>query len=84
MPVVLTVGSLHCDIMVEADHLPRRDKTAIITRWYPNFGGTGGNQTVAAAKAGAVSRMAVAIGDDQLAAICGRIFAHAGGSIRSW
>ena len=64
MPVVLTVGSLHYDIMVEADHLPRRDETAIGTRWYPKFGGKGGNQAVAAAKAGAVSRMAGAIGDD--------------------
>ena len=64
MPVVLIVGSLHYDIMVEADHLPRREKTAIGTRWCPKFGGKGGNQAVVAARAGAVSRMAGAIGDD--------------------
>ena len=64
MPIVLTVGSLHYDIMVEADHLPRRDETAVGSRWYPKFGGKGGNQAVAAAKAGAESRMVGAVGDD--------------------
>lgn len=63
-PTVLTVGSLHYDIMVVADHLPRRDETAIGSRWFPKFGGKGGNQAVAAARAGAVSRMVGAVGDD--------------------
>jgi ribokinase len=64
MPTVLTVGSLHYDIMVEADHLPRKDETAVGSRWYPKFGGKGGNQAVAAAKAGAQSRMVGAVGVD--------------------
>ena len=64
LPVVLTVGSLHYDIMVEADHLPRRDETAVGRRWYPKFGGKGGNQAAAAAKAGVESRMVGAVGDD--------------------
>ncbi len=64
MPITLTVGSLHYDIMVEADHLPRPDETAIGSRWYPKFGGKGGNQAVAAGKAGAHSRMIGAVGDD--------------------
>ena len=64
MPTVLTVGSLHYDIMVEADHLPRRDETAIGSRWYPKFGGKGGNQAVAVARAGGASRMVGAVGDD--------------------
>ena len=64
MPITLTVGSLHYDIMVEADHLPRADETAIGSRWYPKFGGKGGNQAVAAAKAGAHSRMIGAVGED--------------------
>ena len=64
LPVVLTVGSLHYDIMVEADHLPRRDETVVGSRWYPKFGGKGGNQSVSAAKAGAASRMVGAVGDD--------------------
>jgi ribokinase len=64
MPIVLTVGSLHYDIMVEADHLPRKDETAVGSRWFPKFGGKGGNQAVAAARAGAESRMVGAVGDD--------------------
>jgi ribokinase len=64
MPTVLTVGSLHYDIMVETDHLPRRDETAIGSRWYPKFGGKGGNQAAAVARAGGGSRMVGAIGDD--------------------
>lgn len=64
IPTVLVAGSLHHDIMVEADHLPRRDETAIGRRWYPKFGGKGGNQAVAVARAGATSRMLGAVGDD--------------------
>lgn len=63
-PVVLVVGSLHYDIVVEADHLPRVDETAVGRRWYPKFGGKGGNQAVAAAAAGARARMFGAVGTD--------------------
>ena len=66
-PIVLTVGSLHYDIMVEADHLPRRDETAVGTRWYPKFGGKGGNQAVSCAKHGVGSRMLGAVGQDNFA-----------------
>lgn len=59
-PLPLIVGSLHYDIMVEADHLPRPDETAVGHRWYPKFGGKGGNQAVAAHPA----RMLGAIGQD--------------------
>ena len=61
---VLVVGSLHYDIMVEADYLPRRDETAVGRRWYPKFGGKGGNQAVAVARAGVASRMFGAVGAD--------------------
>jgi len=63
--VVLVVGSLHYDIMVDADHLPKRDETAVGSRWYPKFGGKGGNQAVAARQAGAVTRMVGAVGQDR-------------------
>lgn len=63
-PVVLVVGSLHHDIMVEADCLPRVDETAVGRRWYPKFGGKGGNQAVAAQAAGARGRMFGAVGRD--------------------
>jgi ribokinase len=63
-PVVLVVGSLHYDIMVESTTLPGRDETAIGSRWYPKFGGKGGNQAIAAQKAGAKVRMCGAVGTD--------------------
>jgi ribokinase len=63
-PVILVVGSLHYDIMVESTALPRKDETAIGTRWYPKFGGKGGNQAVAAARGGARVLMCGAVGDD--------------------
>ncbi|PZQ96962.1 MAG: ribokinase [Cereibacter sphaeroides] len=63
-PAVLVVGSLHYDIVVEADHLPRRDETGVGHRWFPKFGGKGGNQAVAVAKAGVPVTMLGAVGDD--------------------
>lgn len=63
-PIVLVVGSLHYDIMVEADHLPRRDETAVGSRWYPKFGGKGGNQAVSVVRQGGVARMFGAVGAD--------------------
>ncbi len=50
--------------MVEADRLPRRDETAVGRRWYPKFGGKGGNQAVAVARAGVAARMMGAVGQD--------------------
>lgn len=64
MTTVLVAGSLHHDIMVEADRLPARDETAVGRRWFPKFGGKGGNQAVAAAKAGVTGRMLGAVGAD--------------------
>jgi len=60
----LVVGSLHYDIIVETAHLPRPDETAIGSRWYPKFGGKGGNQAVSLRQHGAQTRMAGAVGDD--------------------
>ena len=65
---VLVVGSLHYDIVVEADHLPRRDETAVGSRWYPKFGGKGGNQAVSAQAHGAAARMVGAVGADDFGA----------------
>ena len=63
-PVVVVVGSLHYDIMVDAPDRPRKGETVTGYAWRPKFGGKGGNQAVAAAKAGAEVRMAGAVGDD--------------------
>jgi ribokinase len=77
-PTVLVVGSLHYDIMVRADHLPRRDETAVGDRWYPKFGGKGGNQAVAVARAGALCRMFGAIGDDDFGSFLRRALQDGG------
>lgn len=63
-PVIVVVGSLHYDIMVDAPDRPRKGETVTGFAWRPKFGGKGGNQAVAAAKAGAEVRMAGAVGDD--------------------
>ena len=61
---VIVVGSLHYDIMVDAPDRPRKGETVAGYRWRPKFGGKGGNQAVAAARAGAVTRMVGAVGAD--------------------
>jgi ribokinase len=63
-PIIVVVGSLHFDIMVDAPDRPRKGETVTGFAWRPKFGGKGGNQAVAAAKAGAEVRMAGAVGDD--------------------
>lgn len=63
-PVVIVVGSLHYDIVVDAPDRPRKGETVAGSAWRPKFGGKGGNQAVAAATAGAQVRMVGAVGDD--------------------
>lgn len=63
-PTIVVVGSLHYDIMVDAPDRPRKGETVTGHSWRPKFGGKGGNQAVAAARAGAAVRMAGAVGDD--------------------
>lgn len=77
-PCVLVVGSLHYDIMVKADRLPRRDETAVGTAWYPKFGGKGGNQAIAVARAGAACRMFGAVGDDDFGHFLRRALRNSG------
>lgn len=77
-PVVVVVGSLHYDIMVDAPHLPRQGETVTGKAWRPKFGGKGGNQAVAAAAAGADVRMAGAVGTDDFAEFLLRALAAGG------
>ena len=65
---MVVVGSLHYDIMVDAPDRPRKGETVAGYRWRPKFGGKGGNQAVAAARAGARDRMVGAVGDDDFGA----------------
>lgn len=61
---VVVVGSLHYDIMVDAPDRPKKGETVAGYAWRPKFGGKGGNQAVAAAKADAEVTMVGAIGED--------------------
>ena len=64
---VVVLGSLHYDIMLEAPHRPVKGETVTGTRWYPKFGGKGGNQAIAANVHGADVRLVSATGVDNFA-----------------
>ncbi len=64
---VLVAGSLHLDVVVEAPRLPRLDETLIGQAVAYRAGGKGLNQALAAARMGAVTAMAGAVGQDAFA-----------------
>jgi ribokinase len=66
-PVILCAGSLHHDVVVDAPSLPRVDQTLAGSGVRTAFGGKGGNQAAAAARAGAEVHMAGAVGSDDAA-----------------
>jgi len=66
-PVLICAGSLHHDVIVGAPALPRVDQTLTGSTVRYAFGGKGGNQAAAAARAGAEVHMAAAVGSDDLA-----------------
>ena len=66
-PVLLCAGSLHHDVIVDAPGLPRVDQTLAGSAVRYVFGGKGGNQAAAAARAGAEVHMAGAVGSDDVA-----------------
>ena len=68
-PVLLCAGSLHHDVIVDAPGLPRVDQTLAGQGVRYAFGGKGGNQAAAAARAGAEVHMAGAVGSDDAAMI---------------
>lgn len=63
-PLVLVVGSLHYDIIVDAPDRPRRGETVTGRGWAPKFGGKGGNQAAAARAQGVATAMVGAVGAD--------------------
>ncbi len=64
MTEVVVVGSLHYDILVDAPDRPRKGETLAGYGWRPKCGGKGGNQAVAAVRAGARVVMVGAVGRD--------------------
>ena len=73
---VLVLGSVNVDVTVVLDHLPRAGETVSGGVLRRDHGGKGGNQAVAAARAGAAVRFVGAVGrdadgDDVLAVLAG-------------
>lgn len=66
---IVVVGSLHHDVMVEAPRLPVTGETLTGTRWYPKFGGKGGNQALAVHHTGAELRLLASVGDDSFGSV---------------
>lgn len=65
---LLVVGALHWDVVVRAERLPHLDETLRGQSVAYQFGGKGGNQAVAAARAGAQVTFAGRIGMDDAGA----------------
>ncbi|MCK1795384.1 ribokinase [Streptomyces sp. XM4193] len=64
MPVVHVVGSLNADQLLELTDCPEAGETVLASDVRLSAGGKGGNQAVAAARAGAEVVMVGAVGDD--------------------
>ena len=63
--MILVFGSLNMDLIMEVAALPHRGETALSPGYVMKPGGKGGNQAVAAARAGADVMMAGCVGDDE-------------------
>jgi ribokinase len=64
---VLVAGSLHLDVVVDSPRLPRLDETLMGQAVACRGGGKGLNQALAAARMGAATAMAGAVGQDAFA-----------------
>ena len=65
MPTVWVLGSLNVDAIVRVERHPAPGETVLGGPVELRFGGKGGNQAVAAARAGAAVRMLGRVGDDE-------------------
>ena len=64
-PVVIVVGSVNTDLVIRAPALPRPGETVTGGRFARAQGGKGANQAAAAARLGARTVLAAAVGDDE-------------------
>jgi ribokinase len=67
MARVCVVGSVNLDLTVDVDALPRPGETVLASQLTCAPGGKGGNQAVAASRAGATVQFVGALGDDAAA-----------------
>jgi ribokinase len=67
MAHVCVVGSVNLDLTVDVDALPRPGETVLASKMMYAPGGKGGNQAVAAARAGAHVQFVGSLGDDPAA-----------------
>lgn len=61
---VFCLGSINADHVYQVPHLPAPGETLSATSFHTGLGGKGANQSVAAAKAGSVTRHIGAVGED--------------------
>ncbi|MET0928933.1 MAG: ribokinase [Aeromicrobium sp.] len=61
---VTVVGSVNLDVIVRVERLPGAGETLLARSRSVGLGGKGANQAIAAARAGATSRLVGAVGDD--------------------
>ena len=67
--MIVVFGSINVDLVVEVEALPRPGETVLAPSYIAVAGGKGANQAVAAARAGAATRMVGRVGRDGFAAL---------------
>jgi ribokinase len=83
---VVVVGSINVDLVVTAERFPRPGETIIGRSFERHPGGKGANQSIAAARLGALTIMVGAVGDDAFGNFMRTVFIDAGvdaGAIRT-
>lgn len=63
-PNIIVIGSSNMDLIIKVPHLPKPGETVGSGNFYKKYGGKGGNQAVAAARAGARVTLVTCIGND--------------------